>query len=44
VRNEVEVAVARERRRRERWHDLRALLVVVAVVVCVYWNVPLPPG
>jgi hypothetical protein len=43
VRNELELSLARERRRRERWHDLRALLVVVAVVACVYWTVPLPP-
>jgi hypothetical protein len=42
MRNHLEAAVARERRRRERWDDLRALLVVAAVVVCVYWTVPLP--
>jgi hypothetical protein len=41
MRTDLEIAVARERRRRERWDDLRALLVA-AVVVFVYWTVPLP--
>jgi hypothetical protein len=42
MRTHLEAAVARDRRRRERWGDVCALVLVVAVVACVYWTVPLP--
>jgi hypothetical protein len=40
MRTMLESAIVRARRRRERWHDLRAALWVAGVAGVVFWVVP----
>jgi hypothetical protein len=45
LRTTLESAIARARRRRERWHDLLVALLLTGVIGVVFWVVPpVPPG